>query len=257
MTDLPHSLDRSVVIRARPVTVFRYFTDSTRFASWWGQGSTIDSRPGGDVRIVYPGGVVVTGSVVSLKPPERISFTYGYESQNRELIPPGGSLVTITLEQHPEGTLLRLTHDVPSLAAREAHIPGWRYQLSVFANVATREEYGSAEALVDRYFAVWTETDPLKRNNELAALATSDLIFRDRFGVTASPPDLADHIGATQKHMPGLRLERDGALRQCQGTGVADWVARATDGSVAAGGSTVFDFTPDGRLSRVVGLWAS
>lgn len=257
MTALPHSLSRSVVIRARPTTVFRYFTDSSRFASWWGPGSTIDSRPGGEVRIVYPGGVVVTGNVVSLVPLEQISFTYGYEAQNRELIPPGGSLVTITLEPHPEGTLLRLKHDVPSSAAREAHGPGWRYQLSVFANVATREEYGSAETLVDRYFAVWSETDSTRRSSELNAVATSDLIFRDGFGVTASPSDLAEHIGAVQIHMPGLRLERDGVLRQCQGTGLAQWVSRGPDGTVTARGTNIFDFAPEGRISRVVGIWAS
>ena len=51
---LPHSLDRTIVIRARRETVFRYFTDSLRWAKWWGAGSMIDpefttGRPG-DVR---------------------------------------------------------------------------------------------------------------------------------------------------------------------------------------------------------------
>src|SRR5262249_5445683 len=47
MTELTHSLNRTVVIRAMPETVFRYFTDSARWAAWWGHGSTIDARPGG------------------------------------------------------------------------------------------------------------------------------------------------------------------------------------------------------------------
>jgi len=253
---LPHTLERSVVIRAKPEIVFRFFTDSTRFASWWGEGSSIEARPGGAVRIVYPGGVLATGSVVILDPVKQISFTYGYESQNRELVPPGGSLVTISLEPHPEGTTVRLKHDLPTAAAREAHVGGWRYQLALFANVVAREAHGGAESLVDRYFAVWSETDAARRRAELAAVATGDLVFRDGFGATASPADLAEHIGAAQMHMSVLRIEREGALRQCQGTGVADWVARAADGTVAARGSNVFDFAPDGRLARVVGLWA-
>jgi uncharacterized protein YndB with AHSA1/START domain len=257
MTALPHSLDRSVVIRARPDTVFRYFTDSARFAAWWGEGSSIDARPGGAVRIVNPGGMVVSGSVVAVKPVKQISFTYGYETMNSELIPAGGSLVTVTVEQHQEGTLLHLKHDFSTTTARDAHVPGWRYQMAVFANVATREEYGSAESLVDRYFAVWSEPDAGKRHAELKALGANDLIFRDGFGLTTSPSDLADHIGATQMHMPGMRMERDGALRQCQGTGIANWVARAPDGSIAARGSNVFDFAPGGRITRVVGLWAN
>lgn len=252
---LTHTLVRSVVIRAQPEIVFRFFTDSTRFASWWGEGSSIEARPGGAVRIVYPGGVLATGSVLTLTPVKEISFTYGYENQNRELVPPGASLVTVTLEPHPEGTMLRLKHDLPTAAAREAHIGGWRYQLALFANVAAREAYAGAESLVDRYFAVWSEPDAARRHAELAAVAIGDLVFRDGFGVTASPADLADHIGAVQVHMPGLRMEREGALRQCQGTGVADWIARAPDGAISARGSNVFDFAPDGRLARVVGLW--
>ena len=36
-----------VRIEADRETVFRYFTDSGRWAAWWGAGSTIDPRPGG------------------------------------------------------------------------------------------------------------------------------------------------------------------------------------------------------------------
>lgn len=256
MSALPHMLERSVVIRARQETVFRFFTDSTRFALWWGAGSSIEPMPGGEVRIVYPGGVVAIGKVVELSPVERVSFTYGYESKDPELIPPGGSLVSINLERHPEGTLVRLRHELASAAARDAHLQGWRYQLALFANAVAREEHGAAQALVDRYFALWSEPDSARRRAAFDAMGTPDLTFRDPFGATATPADLAEHIGAAQVHMPGLRLEREGTLRQCQGTGVADWVARAPDGMVKARGSTVFDFAPDGRLARVVGLWA-
>lgn len=256
MTPLPYHLEREVLIRATREVVFRFFTDSARFASWWGTGSSIDARPGGAVRIVYPGGILVTGEVVTLRPVDEISFTYGYESQNRELVPPGGSLVTITLKSHADGTLLSLRHDLATMAARDAHVAGWRYQVAVFANIAAAEAYSGAEAAVDRYFALWSEPDQARRLAALETLASADLLFRDRFGVTATIEDLAAHIGAAQHHMPGLKVERDGQLQQCQGTGVADWVARTPDGSTAARGRNVFDFSPDGRLSRVVGLWA-
>ena len=57
---MPHRLDRSILINAPRETVFGYFTDSERWARWWGQGSTIDARAGGAVSIVHPGGVQVT-----------------------------------------------------------------------------------------------------------------------------------------------------------------------------------------------------
>ncbi len=42
----PHELERTVVIRARPASVFAFFTDSSRWATWWGQGSTIEPTSG-------------------------------------------------------------------------------------------------------------------------------------------------------------------------------------------------------------------
>ena len=45
-------LDRIVTIGARPETVFSFFTDSARWAAWWGAGSSIEAHPGGQVRIV-------------------------------------------------------------------------------------------------------------------------------------------------------------------------------------------------------------
>src|SRR5580765_4173378 len=96
------SLDRTIEIRARRATVFRFFTDAVRWARWWGEGSTIDPTVGGAVQIVYPGGSRASGVVRELVPDERIAFTYGYETPGRP-IPPGGSLVTITLEDRAGG----------------------------------------------------------------------------------------------------------------------------------------------------------
>ena len=75
MPDLPYHLDRTVVIKAHPEAVFRFFTDSARWASWWGAGSTIDPAPGGKVYIRHPNGVEVLGEVLDLRQPERIVFT--------------------------------------------------------------------------------------------------------------------------------------------------------------------------------------
>lgn len=64
-TTLPHRLDRTIRIRADRDTVFRFFTDEGRWATWWGAGSSIDSRPGGRMLIRYPNGVEASGEVVS------------------------------------------------------------------------------------------------------------------------------------------------------------------------------------------------
>ena len=56
MAEFSEFLEREITIGAPRETVFAYFTDSERFARWWGAGSRIDPRPGGEVEIRYPNG---------------------------------------------------------------------------------------------------------------------------------------------------------------------------------------------------------
>lgn len=251
-----HVLERSVLICATRATVFAFFTDSRRFAEWWGPGSRIEARPGGAVEIHYPNGVIASGTVLEVVEPERIVFTYGYQQADKP-IPPGGSRVVITLRERPDGTLLELRHELADPTTRDHHVPGWRYQLALFANVAARHQHTGLEQLVDRFFAAWSEADGEDRLRALEAITTDDVVFRDPFAAVAGRHDLVGHIGASQMHMPGMRLIRDGAVRHCQGTALADWKAVAADGAARGRGSNLFDLSPDGRIARAVGLWAS
>ena len=249
-----HVLERAVLIRARRETVFRYFTDSERFAAWWGAGSTIDAKAGGAVRIRYPNGVMASGEVVEVRPPERVVFTYGYEDPSKP-VRPGGSRVVITLEEKKAGTLLHLRHELPDAATRDQHVQGWRYQLAVFANVVAREQHAALPAKVDAFFAAWSEKDEAQRRAALAAIVADDVAFADAFSCTSGLEDLVAHLGAAQMHMPGMVLARTGEPRQCQGTAVVDWTAKGPDGAERGRGTNVFDLAPDGRIARVVGLW--
>jgi len=255
MTALEHVLERTVLIRAQRETVFRYFTDSARFATWWGEGSSIEPRPGGALRIRYPNGVEASGEVVEIVPVERVLFTFGYESADKP-IPPGGSRVSVLLEETPQGTLVRLRHELPTAESRDAHVPGWRYQLALFANVVAREQHGDLAGRADRLLAAWTEPDAAKRRATLADVAAERVAFRDTFACTEGLDDLVEHISASQMHMPGVRLERRGEPRQCQGTALVDWVARGGDGRELGSGTNVLELAPDGRIARVTGIWS-
>jgi len=251
---LDYLVERTVTVAARPKTIFRFFTDSGRFAAWWGEGSQIDPRPGGAVRIWYPNGVRAGGEVLEVVPGERIAFTFGYESG--EPIAVGSSRVTIVLEPAPRGTRLRLRHELPTATAREVHVQGWRYQLAVFAEVAAHDAHAGFAERADRFLALWAQTDPAARRAALAALAVDSLTFRDRHSCTDGLDDLDAHIAAYQRFMPGLRLERQGEVRQCQGTALVDWVARGPDGAPRGKGTSVFDLAADGRIERVTGFWS-
>jgi len=253
MTTRPHRLDREIEIAARPETVFRFFTDATRWASWWGAGSTIDAVPGGRVRIVHPGGVEVSGEVVAVEPPERIVFTYGYVSGTP--IPVGSSHVTLRVTAVPSGSRVTLAHEFEDSTGRDVHVQGWRYQLSLFANVVSAEVTAGAQNIVDRWHAAWVEPDAEARRQTLEAIVVPGVRVRDRFTSLAGVDELVPHITAAQQHMPGVRLERRGAVRVCQGTGLADWSAVAADGREVGTGTNVYEFGPDGRLAAVTGLW--
>jgi uncharacterized protein YndB with AHSA1/START domain len=254
MSALEHVLERTVLIRAQRETVFRYFTDSERFAAWWGAGSTIDARPGGALRIRYPNGVLASGEVLEVAAPRRIVFTYGYEDPAKP-VRPGGSRVVVTLDESKDGTLLHLRHELPDAAARDQHVQGWRYQLAVFANVVTGETSAGLRQAVDAFLGAWSEKDEARRRAALAAVATEDMTFADAFSCTAGIEDLVVHLAAAQVHMPGVVLERTGEVRQCQGTAVVEWAAKGPDGAPRGRGTNVFDLAPDGRIARVIGFW--
>jgi uncharacterized protein YndB with AHSA1/START domain len=251
--NLPHRLDRTVVIQAAPQTVFSFFTDNDRWASWWGAGSTIDPTSGGRVYIRHANGVESSGEVVEVQPPTRIVFTYGFNSGNP--IPPGSSRVTISLEPEGAATRLDLCHEFPEASARDEHVQGWRYQLSVFGNVVADLVNARAVDTVDAWFGAWSEASEERRRQTLTTITTNDVRFRDRFSLLDGRDDLVLHIGATQRFMPGMQLRRQGDVRHCQGTLLVGWVAVGTDGGQRGSGTNVFVLQADGKVDSVTGFW--
>jgi uncharacterized protein YndB with AHSA1/START domain len=252
-TALGYQLDRIVTIKATPEIVFGFFTDSARWASWWGTGSSIDPTPGGRALILHPGGVETSGEVLEVEPPSRFVFTYGFASGTP--FPPGSSRVTIRLQSVDEGTQLHLTHEFPAEAGREDHVQGWRYQLSLFANLVANEVNRQAERQVDAWYEAWSTDDSVARGESLSRIAAPHVTFNDRFSHTEGLADLAAHLDAARRHMPGLTLQREGAVRQCQGCALSDWTAVGTDGQQKARGTNVFAFDATGRITAVTGFW--
>jgi len=255
MIALSHRLDRTLVIRARPATVFAFFTDERRWASWWGAGSTIDARPGGRMLIRHPNGVEASGEVLEVQAPERIVFTYGMASGKAS--PPGSTRVTISLTSHPAGTLLQLTHEFADVESRDEHVQGWRFQLSLFANLIANDASAAAAAAVDQWFAVWSEPDTTAREARLATIGTPGIRVRDKFSCIDGDDDLTAHLAAVHRFMPGMRLERRGDVRHCQWHVLADWVALGPDGQERGRGTTLFVLDADGRIAEVTGFWGS
>src|SRR5215831_1914940 len=194
----PPDVVRTIEIAAPRELVFLYFTDSERFARWWGQGSSVDPRPGGAVRICYPGGQVASGHFKEIVEPERVIFSYGYEG-GRQLIAPGTTTVRVYLEEIPSGTRVTLRHaGLPSEEMVREHTQGWRFQLSLFSKTVGAELHANAGRVIDQWFDAWAETDARKRHEQLEACAAPGITFHDPFSALAGYDDLESHIAAAQ-----------------------------------------------------------
>ena len=126
------------IIRARPETVFSFFSDPTRWLLWQGVDGSVDLRPGGAFRVDVTGDGWAAGRFVEVDPPHRLVFTWGWEAEGNP-VRPGSSTVEIDLRSAPEGTLLRLIHrDLPP-DAQDVHRAGWEHYLG---RLATRARGG-------------------------------------------------------------------------------------------------------------------
>jgi uncharacterized protein YndB with AHSA1/START domain len=248
-TALPYELERTVRIAASPEIVFEYFTDSTRWAAWWGAGSTIDARVGGAVLIRSPNAPEAIGTVEEIDPPRRIVFTMGYRSGKP--FPPGASRVTISLRATADGTCLHLVHAAADAGARDEYVQGWRYQLSLFANLVLDSINADANGLADRWFAAVSEGDAAVRASRLSALAAPHIEYRDRYSCISGIDDLVPQIDAMHRFMAGFSVRRKGVARHRQGAILVDWVQAGPGGSPAGEGGGVIELDPAGRVSRV------
>jgi len=108
--------------------------------------------------------------------------------------------------------------------------------------------------MVDAWFEAWAIADDKAREDLLAKIVTPTIQFRDLFSLLDGLEDLTAHAGATQRFMPGIRMQRKGEVRHCQGTVLADWVAVDQDATELMAGTNVFAFGSDAKIDSVTGF---
>ena len=86
-------------------------------------------------------GNVARGEFVSVEPPTRVVFTWGWEGEGNP-IPPGASTVEVTLTPDGDGTVLRLVHRDLPLEAQGAHADGWDHFLPRLVEAAAGRDPG-------------------------------------------------------------------------------------------------------------------
>lgn len=119
---------KEIYIEASPEIVFEYLTDPQKMIRWMGLSAELEPKPGGLYRLDPNGRDVIRGSYLEVVPHSRIVFTWGFEEPGHA-VPPGSSVVEITLERKEKGTLLRLIHRELPPELRDAHEYGWTHYL--------------------------------------------------------------------------------------------------------------------------------
>jgi uncharacterized protein YndB with AHSA1/START domain len=117
-----------VVLRAPPDEVFEMFVDADKLVRWIGISADIEARADGQFRFEVLPGQYCLGRYVLVDRPRTVVFTWGWSDPSMG-VPPGSSVVEVTLEPEDSGrsTRLRLVHrQLPdSEQARVLHDDGW------------------------------------------------------------------------------------------------------------------------------------
>jgi len=264
MTPEPHaSITTAVTINAQPATVWTFLADPERFLAWMAYlpgsptppGSVFEPRPGGQLRIVLPGGCEAHGEVVTLEPPRRLVFTWGHAPDVAGTgIGPGQSRVEIALEPVPQGTRVTLVHSGPMTerAARD-HEPGWRHYLSQLAVAAAHAHHQAhLEATLRDYFAACNAADDDERAALLARACAADIRVRTPFACADTRDEFSGYIANGLRHLGGAVSALDGAPRLIHGFARVPWSVRAPGGAVMFRGENLLRFAPDGQIAEIV-----
>ena len=260
-----YELELSVVIAARPATIYRFFEDPERFSDWLAAKVSFEPRPGSAMRIHFPAdgspdcpeGAVMAGEVLEVEDARRFAFTWGHQGGEHEAeLPPGSSRVEITLTPHDDGTLVTLRHScLPSEEQRDLHTPGWRHYLSQLSLKSTQVELGDvAHETVGAWFAAWSETDAGARATLLENSWHANGRFQDDYAFAEGLEAINAHIGMAQMYMPGMVLQADGAVQVCHANVRFGWKMTDPDGNAVFTGANFGELAADGRLKRLVGF---
>ena len=117
------ALEREISIEAPPETVFGFLTEPDKMVHWMGVEAAFEGHPGGLYRVNVNGEDVARGEVVEVSPPKRVVYTWGWEGG--ETLPPGQSLIEITLEAKDDGTMLKMIHSGIPEPMVGPHGDGW------------------------------------------------------------------------------------------------------------------------------------
>jgi uncharacterized protein YndB with AHSA1/START domain len=145
--DGPDAIERELILPVPRERVWAALTQPDRLSAWFGTQATVDLRPGGALTFIWDNAAsgeqfTNTGVIEVVEPPSRFVFRWHVADGVHAEAPPDGptTRVEFTLDDHPEGTRLRLVETgFAGLAdaARDGNTRGWQNELGELAAYLT------------------------------------------------------------------------------------------------------------------------
>ncbi len=118
------TIEKSVLVPLDADQTFALITEPERMRRWFAVTLRMELRAGGDYRWTVVPGQHASGTFTEVEPGKRVVFTWGWEGS--DVVPPGASTVTITLEPSDGGTQVTLAHSgLPDEDQERGHEGGW------------------------------------------------------------------------------------------------------------------------------------
>jgi hypothetical protein len=108
--------------------------------------------------------------------------------------------------------------------------------------------------VVERYLAVWNETDPARRRALIAQTWAEDASYHDPVMQGDGHAGIDTLVQGVQQQFPGFRFRQLGAADGHHSYVRFAWELGPADGPAPIAGSDIAVLAPDGRVQRVVGF---
>ncbi|MFI9504623.1 nuclear transport factor 2 family protein [Nocardia sp. NPDC052566] len=117
-------------------------------------------------------------------------------------------------------------------------------------------EFASAtEQVIDTYCAAWNEHDPAQRRKLLSEVWADGATYTDPTFHAVGIDELLTHIDAVLTRRPTDAILRTSAIDTHHNLARFAWRAAPTDGTPPTDGLDLVEFTPDGRIQRIIGFF--
>jgi hypothetical protein len=108
--------------------------------------------------------------------------------------------------------------------------------------------------LIDRYFAIWNETDPTRRRSLIAKTWTEQANYLDPLMQGDGQAGIDAMIQGVQQRFPEHQFRRTGDVDSHHDRVRFSWELRANGGALVVDGTDFAVVAADGRLQTVTGF---